>query len=114
MVSKGEKTMYPQHTADLIAKIDQMKPWLNKIIGATEEYIDINIGACTWFVIASCEGIWIMPKFCLLLILTLIHVTISIPLWIIICKKLKENLFPSSYQGRGCFPEEQGEDNHKW
>ena len=29
---------------DLINEIDQMKTWLTKIITATEEFVDINIG----------------------------------------------------------------------
>ncbi|KAM7538620.1 hypothetical protein Aperf_G00000057223 [Anoplocephala perfoliata] len=43
LVNKSEKTSYPQHTSELIDLIDQINPWLRKIIAATEEFVDINL-----------------------------------------------------------------------
>ncbi|KAM7539459.1 hypothetical protein Aperf_G00000057241 [Anoplocephala perfoliata] len=45
LVIKGEKTSFPPRTAELIEQIDQMRPWITKIVSATEEYIDINIAS---------------------------------------------------------------------
>ncbi|KAM7539084.1 hypothetical protein Aperf_G00000057211 [Anoplocephala perfoliata] len=42
LVNMGGKTSYPQHTNELINHINQMNPWLKRIITSTEDYFDIN------------------------------------------------------------------------
>uniref|UniRef100_A0A5K3FLR6 BAR domain-containing protein n=2 Tax=Mesocestoides corti TaxID=53468 RepID=A0A5K3FLR6_MESCO len=43
LVNIGDKTQYPSRTVELINQIDQMKTWLNKLITATEQYVDITV-----------------------------------------------------------------------
>ncbi|KAM7539021.1 hypothetical protein Aperf_G00000057253 [Anoplocephala perfoliata] len=43
LVNINEKTNYPPQTEKLIEQIDQMKPWVNRIITATEEFVEITI-----------------------------------------------------------------------